>query len=680
MVSAINMWISLLLFCYAQFAGGIRNGAVELKQCPTNCSCRHNVDFVWIISLHVDCQERTDVDSRRLSEEIDLILSSNLTYRLRWLHIVNSPLTHVPRSICRLMSLRVLHLDYNQLTRLPDNCLTNLSYLVIFTASNNAIETLQDGVFQGLTKLRHLDLSRNNISSIGLSVFATSSNLSSLFTIILSENNLTSLEPWIYDRGAIGNYTYKVRIDLHSNEIYKFSNKIGHHHPVYIWCPMLYAYVNLTYNKIQHIEDILHGWQMSVDNFFRCSENIISNQSYYSLIDTRHNNILCDCVNYNYYRVLAFRNQEEIQHYCGSIQLQPYYWAPFHVQSYCYLTDPLTGKSSTVNISQHDLIPFICELTERCPAGCVCVHRPANTTLHIYCSNKNLTVLPLELPELPDSRTKYKLDFSNNKLLRRLEYRDYFVNTLILDISNCSVDDVRDWENIFIIPSIDLSRNKFTSLRQSFVSINITTESLNLANNPWDCSCDNKWMSDSLTSIADRLKEKVLCYSPSRLRERNIIEISHTEFCVDPASIADEAASEATTITLIKSLSSVTGVVVVLLSVGVILYRLRVKLYTRWKFHPFDRDECVGEDMRDDVFLSCSSTDNLPDGNSIREHLEQRGYRVCYPPRDFLGGAAISENIYNAIVRSKRTVCLLTEDFCQRSVLICRLLCYDENS
>ena len=172
-------------------------------------------------------------------------------------------------------------------------------------------------------------------------------------------------------------------------------------------------------------------------------------------------------------------------------------------------------------------------------------------------------------------------------------------------------------------------------------------------------------MSEYFSSIAVRLTQKVLCYSPSRLSGKDITQISDEEFCVDPAV---EAASKAVTRALTISMSSVVSAIVFLLFVGVILYRLRVKLYARWKFHPFDRDECLGEDMDYDVFLSCSTTDNLAHGNGIREQLEQNGYRVCYPPRDFLAGAPVSENIYNAIVRSKRTVCLLTVHFCQRFV------------
>ena len=116
-------------------------------------------------------------------------------------------------------------------------------------------------------------------------------------------------------------------------------------------------------------------------------------------------------------------------------------------------------------------------------------------------------------------------------------------------------------------------------------------------------------------------------------------------------------------------MTTVASVVFIPVFIGVIVFRLRVKLYTRWKLHPFDRDECPGEDMHYDLFLSCSSTDNLPHGNGIREQLEHRGYRVCYPPRDFLAGGTVYDNIYNAVVCSKRVVCLLTPQFLQRFVL-----------
>ena len=496
-------------------------------------------------------------------------------------------------SVCRLTALKRLFIDHNRLTRLPD-CFTNLSNLTRLTAFDNAIVTLQDGVFDGMRNLCRLDLSRNRISSIGLSVIAASSNLSKQHGLCYTGSSFA---------------------------------------------------IDLSYNKLQYIEDILNVWQLSVEDASRYCDVFLQ-------LNISHNNIACDCINYNFYSMDPF-NTRPFLNVTGAD---------------CNVTDPITKKSRIMKANNVDLSLFVCELTERCPTGCVCFRRPANATLHVYCSNKNLTVLPLELPELPDSRAKYKLDFSNNQLLRRLEHRDYFVNTSIMDVSNSSVDDVSDWEGIAKIPDVNLFGNKITSLPRSFFSIIVTTRKLNLASNQWDCSCDNRWLSGCFSSIEDRLTHKVRCYSPPRLRGKNIIQISDVEFCVDHAS---EAASKATWRTLAISMSSVASVIVVLLSVIVvvviiIIYRLRVKLYTRWNVHPFDRDECLGEEMDYDVYFCCSSMDHDPHGLRIVQLLETEGYRVCYHERDFLPGQLITDNISRAIEHSKRTICLLSGNFLGR--------------
>jgi len=98
-------------------------------------------------------------------------------------------------------------------------------------------------------------------------------------------------------------------------------------------------------------------------------------------------------------------------------------------------------------------------------------------------------------------------------------------------------------------------------------------------------------------------------------------------------------------IVLSSTLSAVAG----LLMLGLAVYRLRVRLYKRWKFHPFDRDECVGEDTDYDVFLCCSSQDEDPHGLSIIQMMESKGYRVCYHERDFRPGL-IMDNIFQSIL------------------------------
>jgi hypothetical protein len=51
-------------------------------------------------------------------------------------------------------------------------------------------------------------------------------------------------------------------------------------------------------------------------------------------------------------------------------------------------------------------------------------------------------------------------------------------------------------------------------------------------------------------------------------------------------------------------------------------------LFVTLKIHPFDRDECDGEDMEYDVFFSSCSEDEDQHGNRILRRLESEGYKV----------------------------------------------------
>ena len=161
------------------------------------------------------------------------------------------------------------------------------------------------------------------------------------------------------------------------------------------------------------------------------------------------------------------------------------------------------------------------------------------------------------------------------------------------------------------------------------------------------------WLQSLTHQILD--PEDITCGSPSRLHNRYVLKSTEEDFCVDPVK-------RALTITL----SAVAAVMLLLAISGTVLYKLRVVFHRRLNIHPFDRDECVGEDVDYDVYLSCSSRDDDLHGNYIQELLEDKGYRVCYHERDFLPGQVIDENIARSVERSKRTVCLISNNFLQR--------------
>jgi len=614
--------------------------------CPTSCSCSMPMNQGIRPKVTVDCHGGTDVDDELLTKQLDSLLSSNLTYgQVTELSVIDSPLTHVPRAICRLTTLTRLHLDHNRLSRLPDNCFTNLTALVSFTASRNYITELQDGLFDGLHRLESLVLSFNHILSIGLGVFNGSAMLTSLRYVDLSYNRIQTLEPWIYYVGINGNRINKTPVNLAFNNISNFTNMMGWKGEcgIKIMCVIL----TLSYNPIRHISDILRGWNISLLTMLCLipQMNIASSSFHFQGV-----RLDCDCNDFSVLKLLLSSHSDML------------------TRVYCSTYDNFIHR----NVATVPLDYFVCELTKHCPPGCRCVHRPANATLHVYCSNRSIAVLPSNLPELPKTYTKYKLDFSNNRLLRHLEHRDYFVNTSFLDVSNCNLAsiDFEVWNDLANMTQVFLGGNQLQSLPSAVAAANPVNANFDLSRNPWKCACDASWMSNWLRAHRNSIinPDSVICSSPIRLEKRNIIGISKEEFCVDPTSKAVKRA-------IIISTLTVAVVVFIIVSFGIIVFHLRVKLYSRWKFHPFDRDECPGENMHYDLFLSCSSSDNLAHGNGIREQMERHGYRVCYPPRDFLAGGTIQDNIYNAVVCSKRVVCFLTPQFLQRFVFFLICLC-----
>jgi len=171
------------------------------------------------------------------------------------------------------------------------------------------------------------------------------------------------------------------------------------------------------------------------------------------------------------------------------------------------------------------------------------------------------------------------------------------------------------------------------------------------------CSCENSWMIGWLRSLSHHLSDpaNMLCSYPSRLYGTNILKSSEEDFCVDPVKR-----------TQIISVTTVMSAAILLILLGLSLYKMRIIFYKRWKFQTFDRDECVGEDMDYDVYFCCSSEDDDQHGIRIVELIESKGYRVCYHERDFRPGQLILDNIADSIERSKRTICLISEHFLHR--------------
>ena len=481
------MWSVLTLLVLAEQMDVV-NG--KIAPCPTGCNCQSTSSNTL---LYVDCsQAPPDLDEKQLYHQLDSMLSAdNFVEHLTSLSITNTPLTRVPASVCKLLNLTSLNLNNNKLTELPDNCFTKLTKLLTLSIKSNAIVRLQDGLFDGMQSLLSLCLSNNQISVIGLHVFTNSSDLISLRLVDLSHNRLTSLEPWWYYRLILGNKTSEVTVSLNHNLITNFTNKMKFH----FRCGMrlVYGRLDIAMNRISHIMDMFNGWNIGRNSFLitlYCLKNIENSHPHLHFNFTG-NAYDCDCTDYPLYKLIHFQSRGTMLEgvLCNNSNFRNYLGQQREV-----ITVPLNE--------------FICEQPDGCPSSCRCVYRPANITLHVYCSAADLSSLPLDLPPLTKSYAKYKLDFSNNKLLRRLEHRPYFANTTILDVSNCSltefnVDVLKDVSRFSLI---NLRGNMLQSFPRQTDKVNISAKLL-IGDNPWTCSCDNSWMIGWLQSLYDQISD-----------------------------------------------------------------------------------------------------------------------------------------------------------------------------
>jgi hypothetical protein len=415
--------------------------------------------------------------------------------------------------------------------------------------------------------------------------------------------------------------------------------------------------IDLRYNRIAHITDVFSEFGFSGKNIL-CLANfrpLPNGEGHYNTLILMENNpFACDCIDFEYFRCLFAMNQ-----------------AKSLSNIYCDSPESLLF----MEVHRIPLVEFVCDLTTDtdCPSGCRCLYRPANATLHVDCSSPsptNITTLPFRLPRLPKSYVKYKLVFSGNKFIRRLENRKYLVNTTIVDLSDCGLEEIdRDaWISLTSRTQlVDLRGNSLTTIPKptNFPDkVPSVASKLSLGNNPWSCSCNDSWLADWLNATRDKLtnSDEILCALPTRLAGRSILKMTDptAEFCfLQPDNDRQKLQ------TAVITTSSLAAGVVAVVAIYIIVYRLRRQLFSQWKLHPFDRDECRDEDMLYDVFLCCSSEDHEASGLRILQLLEDVGYRVCYHLRDFIAGEPIESNICMSVQRSKRTVCLITENFLQ---------------
>ena len=548
-------------------------------------------------------------------------------YSLKMIRLSNNRIKSLPPTIFEdLYNLEYLDLAKNKIVFLNRYTFLQLGNLSKVYLNQNQLQNIDMCVFP--QKIQLLDLSENNIDSITCKNSGLDSEGGSISQLNMASNNLATLPvPELLKR--LNSYA---NLDLSNNEL-GLSDWLSNlawlgitvHGSVESSSKMTISYRN---NKVTVLETV------RIDNY-------LLRLMFDSLrIDMAGNNLTCDCSAYHMHKILKdirkSTNNELEDRYLNTWQC----------------SDPIYLRGRTlIDVSPQDLR---CQENNRnCPKKCKCFSTESDATILVDCQNKGLTEPPSKVP-----LNTIILDLRGNEIeslvdLSKLQYI-WELSELRLSLNKLRAIPNMLVSKLFHLDILSLSNNLITVIPHGFKQMNHTK--LSLGGNVLKCDCRAKWLLSWILSYRHNILDvdDILCDSGEQL----IKKPQDTFVCV--LSMAEIA---------LVVVSTVVTVSVVLISLGY-TYRIEIKvfLYTRFNWHPFDNPE--EQDMNEklyDAFVSYSGHDVQWVLNTLQQQLEtpERSYRLCMNDRDFLPGEEITTNIINGVKYSRKMIMILTRNFLQ---------------
>ncbi|XP_033750642.1 slit homolog 2 protein-like [Pecten maximus] len=486
-------------------------------------------------------------------------------------------------------NLVTITLSHNQIKALPYGLLKNMRSLKHFDASDNALETLDDDLFVGLSNVPLVNLvtvnfSHNNISEIGFNVFHK--DMALIRDVDLSFNSLLSFEPW----------PYIPQTDQHDNDdvIWNFQNN---------FIASLTNKMNWTYDLIEDYEfevylqnnrlRVLNTNMVKIYNPGFAGDYLTEFITYN--INITQNPFFCDCQPHVYVKAL----HESIMFYLNAEENRVRCDGPPHLHGIDFFHDM-------------ELDEFVCNLTDNCPSECFCQERPNSHELFVDCRNKGLTSLPLTLPHATYGNISLHLDNNNIMHLTETKYNHQIRN---LTISNNKLT--------FIDSSIIMSMNNLKILNLDNNEINYFPKELQLlafpnvsmSGNPLLCGCNMTWMADWINLSPDAKDSHITCdYDGDSLPISTITE--------------DDLLCSYDKIIIILSVTI--GVVIGLVSMVTITakrcpYETKVLLYKFFNIHPRDKYKVDQEPTKEyDAYISYYQGEQGEEDINVLMYITQR--------------------------------------------------------
>ena len=211
-------------------------------------------------------------------------------------------------------------------------------------------------------------------------------------------------------------------------------------------------------------------------------------------------------------------------------------------------------------------------------------------------------------------------------------------------------DDVDQMTNL--TTTLDLTKNCLVELPLSIQNIN--NLEIGITGNSFRCDCHTFWMTGWLQNTEQvKNPKEIICFSGKGQGKRMIDLHIDDVGCNDP---------------LIHALIGLAVTVVLTATVITVIYRYRgyikIWLYTRFHFHPWDQIRENLEEKKYDAFVSHYHEDWDWVLATLMPKLEDEcGFRLCVHDRDFDLGLQIKDNITHAIQSSRRTIVVLTPEY-----------------
>ena len=166
--------------------------------------------------------------------------------------------------------------------------------------------------------------------------------------------------------------------------------------------------------------------------------------------------------------------------------------------------------------------------------------------------------------------------------------------SITLGVTDIDADFWRDFQSM---NHVNLIGNKLQHIPEIVRSFDYSNVNLDIRDNHISCDCKSQWLKSWLNSLngSSQNANGVNCYAPYWLNGKSILSLDEGEFCRGPPYTM-KAILEIT-------IPSISVVILLNLFAAFLLRRFRIQIYKYVKLHPFDRDECNGEDIDYDVFM-----------------------------------------------------------------------------